>query len=630
VRRRDTRLGLSTRLCVVFLAALASGTAALAQAPGGRSSKGFALVIGNGSYPDAMLPIASAVKDARSLAEELRRNDFDVDEKENANRETMRRAIDTFLTKIQPGSAALFYFSGFGIQSARESYLIPVDAQIWSEPEVKRDGFGLDDILGQMGQRGARVKMAIIDASRRNPYERRFRASSAGLATIDATDGTLAIFAAAPGKVSNDGTSDTSLFMQELLKEIRTPDNNAEEAFNHVRLGVSRASNREQIPWVVSSLSEDFSFGKQDIGAPAARSRSGPPSSGARAAAPAPPPPTSIIPPSPPPGPAVQSRSTQEVPSPAPGPAPTQGARPATAPPAALPSQTAPPPGPTQAVGPATAPPPALPAQTAPPPGPTQLARPAAAPPAALPVQTALPHPGDSLRDCPDCPELIIIPSGSFDMGTAATPFDRPVHRVKIAEPFAMSRNEITFDDWDKCVAAGACKFKPDDRGWGRGDRPVINVSWLDAKEYVTWLAQKTGKPYRLPSEAEWEYAARGGTKTPFYWGTQVGARMANCRDCQTGEPVQTFAVGSFPPNPFGLNDMAGNAAEWVEDCWNESYKGAPSDGSAWTNGSCSLRVLRGGSFDTQSAYLKPAARFRYDADVRYFGNGFRVARKVF
>jgi formylglycine-generating enzyme required for sulfatase activity len=622
VQRRDNGFRFRSRLSVLLVAAFAAGTAVLAQAPGAASSKRFALVIGNGSYPDAMLPIASAVKDARSLADELRRNDFDVDEKENANRETMRRAIDTFLGKIQPGSVALVYFSGFGIQSARESYLIPVDAQIWSEPEVKRDGFGLDDILGQMGQRGARVKIAIIDASRRNPYERRFRASSAGLATIDATDGTLAMFAAAPGKVSNDGTSETSLFMQELLKEIRTPDNNAEEAFNHVRLGVSRASNREQIPWVVSSLSEDFSFGKQDSAAPAAISRSGPPSAGPRAAASAPPPPASMMPPSPqPPGPAVQSRPAQEV--------PTQVARPATAPPPGLPSQTAPPPAPTQVARPATAPPPGLPSQTAPAPAPTQLARPAIAPPAALPSQTAVPRPGDSLRDCPDCPELIIIPSGSFDMGAAATPFDRPVHRVTIAEPFAMSRNEITFDDWDKCVAAGACKFKPDDRGWGRGDHPVINVSWLDAKEYVAWLGQKTGKPYRLPSEAEWEYAARAGTKTPFYWGGQVGARMANCRDCQTGEPVQTSAVGSFPPNPFGLNDMAGNAAEWVEDCWNESYKGAPSNGSPWESGQCSLRVLRGGSFDTQSTYVKPPARFRYDSDVHYFGNGFRVARKL-
>jgi formylglycine-generating enzyme required for sulfatase activity len=583
--KRDIALRLSGAICVMLLLGLPGATSALAQAPAPTSGKRVALVIGNANYPDASSPVPTAVKDARSLAEELRREDFDVDERENANRETMRRAIDGFLSKIQPGSAALLYFGGFGIQSARQSYLIPVDAQIWSEPEVKRDGFGVDDILSQMGQRGARVKIAIVDASRRNPYERRFRAFSAGLATIDPPDGTLAIFAASPGKLSNDGTSDISLFMQELLKEIRTPDNTAEDAFNHARLGVSRASNREQIPWFVSSLNEDFSFAK---------------------------------------GGGTPSANLSRPPSPAPAATPPV---PPTSPPVvaapALPPSPPPPPPPVSSRPPAQSPPPPSAA-----PAPAQVATTAAA--SAPSVQPgALLRPGDSLRDCPDCPELVVIPSGSSDMGAAATPFDRPVHRVTLAEPFAMSRNEITFDDWDKCVAAGGCRFKPDDRGWGRGDRPVINVSWSDAKEYAAWLGQKTGKPYRLPSEAEWEYAARGGTKTPFYWGTQVGARMANCRDCQTGEPVQTLSVGSFPPNPFGLNDMAGNAAEWLEDCWNESYKGAPSDGSAWANGSCSLRALRGGSFDAQSAYLKSAARFRYDSDVRFFGNGFRVARKL-
>jgi formylglycine-generating enzyme required for sulfatase activity len=585
--KRDIALPLSSVFCVMFVLALLGAPSALAQAPGAAGGKRIALVIGNANYPDASSPVPSAVKDARSLAEELRRNDFDVDEKENTNRDTMRRAIDAFLAKIQPGSVALLYFSGFGIQSARQSYLVPVDAQIWSEPEVKRDGFGLDDILGQMGQRGARVKIAIVDASRRNPYERRFRAFSAGLATIDAPDGTLAIYAAAPGRVANDATSDTSLFMQELVKEIRTPDNTAEDAFNHARLGVSRASNREQVPWVVSSLSEDFSF---------AKGSGTPPPAAPAARAPAP---------SSAPGPVAAV--------PAPAPPPTQPASPAPAP-ATMPPRSAP-----QSASP-SAPVPAPP---------VQVARPAAAPPAAMPPQTAAPRSGDSFRDCPDCPELIVIPAGSFDMGAAATPFDRPVHRVTLAEPFAMSRNEITFDDWDKCVAAGACRFKPDDRGWGRGDHPVINVSWSDAKEYVAWLGQKTGKSYRLPSEAEWEYAARAGTKTPFYWGAQVGTHMANCRDCQTGGPVQTLSVGSFPPNPFGLNDMAGNAAEWLEDCWNESYKGAPADGSPWSSGQCAMRVLRGGSFDTQSAYVKSAARFRYDSDVRYFGNGFRVARKL-
>jgi formylglycine-generating enzyme required for sulfatase activity len=224
---------------------------------------------------------------------------------------------------------------------------------------------------------------------------------------------------------------------------------------------------------------------------------------------------------------------------------------------------------------------------------------------------------------------MVIVPAGSFDMGGAGTPFDRPLHRVMIGQQFALSRHEITFYHWDQCVDAGGCRYRPDDHGRGRGQFPALNVSWFDAKEYVAWLSVKTGQSYRLPSEAEWEYAARAGTQTPFYWGAQVGTGMANCRDCQTGAGVEPASVGSFPSNPFGLHDMAGNAAEWVEDCWNESFNGAPRDGSAWATGNCSLRVLRGGSFESQSGYLLSAARFRYDADVRYFANGFRVARKL-
>jgi formylglycine-generating enzyme required for sulfatase activity len=544
-------------LLELFCPAAASGQAGASG--GGR----VALVIGNASYLDATSPLPTAVKDARLLADELRHNHFEVEEKESANRETMRRAIDMFVAKIQPGSTALIYFSGFGIQSARQSYLIPVDAQIWSEPDVKRDGFGVDDILSQMRERGALTKIAIIDASRPNPYERRFRAAPAGLATIDAPDGTLVIFAAAPGKLSsNDGTGEISLFMQELLNEIRAPDTTAEDAFNHARVGVSRASNREQIPWVVSSLSEDFFFSKTALPASPSRVASAPAISGSpNPVAPRGAPLISAAPPAKPIAPPLEPKPNITQPTP--------------------------------------------------------------------PLNKASAAPGDEVRDCPDCPEMLVIPAGSFEMGAAATPFDRPLHRVTIAQPFRLSRNEITFEEWDKCVAAQGCRFKPDDRGWGRGDHPVINVSWSDAKEYISWLSRTTEKAYRLPSEAEWEFAARGGKRTPYYWGSQVGSRMANCRDCKTGEPVQPLPVGTFPPNPFGLNDMAGNVAEWLEDCWNESYRGAPTDGSAWTTGDCSLRVLRGGSFDTSSAYLRSAARFRYDADVRYFANGFRVAREM-
>jgi formylglycine-generating enzyme required for sulfatase activity len=237
--------------------------------------------------------------------------------------------------------------------------------------------------------------------------------------------------------------------------------------------------------------------------------------------------------------------------------------------------------------------------------------------------------PGELLRDCPDCAELVIVPAGDFDMGSKVKATEQPVHRVSIPKDFAIGRREVTFAEWDRCVAAGGCKFSPPDQGWGRGDRPVTDVSWDDAKEFIAWLSKTTGKAYRLPTEAEWEYAARGGSRTPFWWGKDVGTGHAQCAECGGSDSGRTVPVGSFRPNAFGLYDAAGNAAEWVEDCWNPSYSSAPNDGSAWTSGDCSLRVLRGGSFADKAAALRSSARFRYDEDVRYYANGFRVARDL-
>lgn len=240
------------------------------------------------------------------------------------------------------------------------------------------------------------------------------------------------------------------------------------------------------------------------------------------------------------------------------------------------------------------------------------------------------PEPGEFFRDCPECAELVVVPAGEFDMGSTASPMEAPLHHVAIAQAFAIGRRTVTFAEWDQCVAAGGCKYSPGDHGWGRGDRPVIDVSWDDAQEFVAWLSKKTGQSYRLPSEAEWEYAARGGAGSPYWWGRDVGVGHANCQDCGApAAPHQTLPVGSFRPNAFGLSDTSGNAAEWVQDCWNGSYAGAPHDGSAWKTGDCSLRVLRGGSFASKATAVRSASRFRYDEDVRYYANGFRVARDL-
>src|SRR3979411_2718851 len=228
--------------------------------PGLAAGDRFALVIGNAKYPDAEAPLREPINDAREVADELKRDGFGVEVGENLTGEAMRRAFERFYGKIKPGSVALIFFSGFGVQSSRQSYMIPVDAQIWTEPDVRRDGFSLETVLGEINSRGAGVKIALVDASRRNPFERRFRSFSAGLAPVIAPNGTLVMYSAALSSVISDNGGDHSLFVQELLKEIRVPELMAEETLNRTRVGVTRASRSEQVPWISSSLAEDFSF----------------------------------------------------------------------------------------------------------------------------------------------------------------------------------------------------------------------------------------------------------------------------------------------------------------------------------------------------------------------------------
>ncbi len=250
--------------------------------------------------------------------------------------------------------------------------------------------------------------------------------------------------------------------------------------------------------------------------------------------------------------------------------------------------------------------------------------------PPALPALRAGQTFSDALSSGGQGPEMVVIPVGRFRMGCVSGQecYDDefPVHDVTIPQAFAVSKHEVTFEDYDRYTYPN----RVDDAGWGRGRRPVINVSWNDAQDYVEWLSAQTGQTYRLLSEAEWEYVARAGSSTLYSWGNEIGSNRANCDGCGSQWDFdRTAPVGSFAANAFGVHDMHGNVWEWVEDCWNGSYAGASPDGSAWRSGDCERRVLRGGSWVVNPRDLRSAIRDWYSSGYRSSSLGFRVARTL-
>ena len=243
--------------------------------------------------------------------------------------------------------------------------------------------------------------------------------------------------------------------------------------------------------------------------------------------------------------------------------------------------------------------------------------------------------PKDTFRENPaNCPQMIVLPPGKFTMGSPAGEAGRaanegPQHPITIARQFAVSIYDVTFDEWNACVQVGGCP-KVADSGYAGGNMPITNVTWNDAETYVEWLAKMTGQSYRLPTEAEWEYLARAGTTTTYYWGNDIGTGNANCMICGTQWDDKGLSpVGSFKPNLFGLFDVTGDVWQWLQDCFHKSYEGAPADGSAWTSGDCSLRVDRGGSWISAASNLRIAFRGSYAAGSRSYSLGLRVARTL-
>lgn len=484
-----------------------------------------ALLIGNGSYAAADAPANVPVRNAQSLAEELRRNGFSVELHENLRKDAMSAVLRAFAEKIERGDCALLFFSGYAIQVEGSTYLVPVDADIWTEKDVALQSIGLSAITGAFESAGAEAQVVVLDASRRNPFERRFRTFSSGLGPIALPDGSLSISAAGVGEVADDGDGETSVFLSELLKEMRAPDLTVQEIFERTRTGVDRATNGAQRPYVLSTTRQELYLGPHK-GTPA------PPPAGAESS-------------------------------------PTVG------------------------------------------------------------TPVGEPLPGSVFRDCDRCPDLVVIAPGAFDMGSDDFETEKPVHRAVITKPFAMGRFEVTLAQWDACVADGACTGRPSGQDRGQENLPAAELSWHDAVAYVEWLGRVSGQVYRLPTETEWEYAARGGTATAFWWGADVGVGFSNCRGCGGNGGRRAAAVGAYRPNPFGLFDTAGNVAEWVADCWADSYRDVQSEASRRATGACKQRVVRGGSFDSGPRYVRSASRFPYDPDLRYYANGLRVLREL-
>ena len=562
--------------CAILTVTLYSAlTVAWGQNVGGApaSSKRVALVIGNGSYPTS--PVGTAVADAKAIAELLKAGGFDVVYAQDARRADLDSAIEQFSRKLERGATAVVYFAGHAIQNQDRNFLIPVDATIASDADLRSNTVDVDLILDPLIVARPRGSVVLLDAASKNPWQQKVSARGSGLANVSPIEGITQAYPAAPGQIVEDQKGPEGLFASEFIRAAKAPDRTFKEAFRLTRAAVAKASRNKEVPWETSLNTADFVVTPHAAPAEIASraiSRLGPSD-------------------------AVEQGFWDTIKN-------SDSAANFQAYLDAYPN------GPfasaarqrLQSMGALSSP---------------------AKPPVVANASAS------TIRDCPQCPELVLIPSGSFSMGsTEVFSFEGPIHRVSIGRPFYIGRYEVTFEEWDACVNDRGCTYRPDDAGAGRGRRPVSDVDWNDAKTYVAWLSQKTGKTYRLPTESEWEYAARAATTSAYPWGRSVDKDRANCAGCTSLPHSNAIEVGSFKPNAFGVYDMAGNAAEWVEDCWSEGYRGAPADGSASVKPGCRERVIRGGSYNNDARYLRSAARFKYDYNVRYPSNGFRVVRE--
>ena len=524
-----------------------------------------ALVIGNAAYEHTD-PLRNPENDAKKIAQVLAELDFKVIKGLNLDKNAFGTKLREFSLAAQEAEVTLFFYAGHGLQVDGENYLVPVDAKLRQEVDLRLEAFELAAFMGQMR---SRTNLVFLDACRDNPLagtlarsmgvSRSIR-SSRGLSRVTNPAGTLIAYATEPGNVADDGAGLNSPFTSALLDHIATPGLSVNDMFTAVIKTVKGDTHGKQTPAFESTLADLFFFNPSS-------SPASPPS--------------------------VALAYADEV-------------------------------------------------------------------PAARDLQ----YDGE-FQECPQCPKMVVVPAGTYEMGSpsgeGAIDEERH-HRVTIPGPIAIGmyevrRAEFTHFMKETSRSGGSACWQydgaetretsgPADPGFIQGENePMVCVSWEDAQAYVEWLSTKTKGRYRLLSEAEWEYAARGGTVAPRYWDESESGQCAKANGadialrtrypdwfeltapCDDGRP-HTSEAGSYGPNAFGLYDMLGNAREWVADCWNGDYTGAPQDGSAWTgSGNCGLRVLRGGSWLDGPGGVRSSTRDKGTTGIRFSANGFRVAR---
>jgi formylglycine-generating enzyme required for sulfatase activity len=516
------------------------------------AAKRVALVIGNSTYQHTA-KLSNPQNDANLMARTLRRLGFDVLARTNLTQTAMKIAITEFgeqLEKAGKDAVGLFYYAGHGIQSNGNNYLIPVDAKLGKKSHLEIYGVNANWVLAQMEEAKNPLNLMVLDACRNNPFGRSWqRGINKGLARMDAPRGTMIAYATRPGKVAADGTGANSPYTKALAKAMVKPGLTLSDVFIETRNTVMASTGGNQVPWEEGGLTSRFYF-KQGSTVPTATTT---PNLDKETVF------WNSIKDSD--DPDMFNEYLRQYP---------RGSFAGLAQLKVKKLKAA-------QVAVLNLPKPAVPLASTP----------------AVGVYPQNFRPGSVFKDCPDCPEMVVIPAGSFMMGSSNRDDETPIHRVTIPANLAVGKVEVTFKQWDACVAGGGCNgYRAANNGY---DRSVSKVSWNDAQSYIDWVNRKTGASYRLLSESEWEYAARAGKSD----------------------------------NSFGIHEMHDDDMEWVEDCYWVSYDNSPSDGNAYTGSQSCSRVLRGGSWHFNSWLRSSTHRRRGRIDERRASFGFRVARDL-